>query len=90
LKFQAIVCNSDGDYVTRLELALKNFIRQRVLDLLLDGTLQRPRAVHRIESCIGKPVTRCIRQLYAHIALGEPIMQISKLDIDYQPNVLAV
>ena len=40
------------------ELAVQDALRQRVLDLLLDRALQRPRAVHRIEARLAEQVAR--------------------------------
>ena len=40
----------DLDRVARREAAGEDLLRQRVLDLLLDRALQRPRAVDRVEA----------------------------------------
>ena len=39
----------DHHGLTGAKLARQNFLRQRILDLLLNRTLQRPRAVDRVE-----------------------------------------
>ena len=53
-----VVLDADFDDVTGLELALQDFLRQRVLDLLLDRALERSRAVYRVKPCLGELVAR--------------------------------
>src|SRR5690606_40682893 len=56
-----------------LEAAFQDFLRQRVLDLLLDGAFQRARAVNRVEAGLGELVARRFRQHELHVALGEAV-----------------
>ena len=50
------VADPDADAVARSELSLEDLLRQRILDLLLDGSLQRSRTVHRIEAGLPEAV----------------------------------
>src|SRR5438105_10940120 len=50
------VADPDADAVARSELSLQDLLRQRILDLLLDGSLQRSRTVHRIEAGLSEAV----------------------------------
>ena len=50
------------------ELAGEEFLRQRVLDLLLDRALQRPRAVDRIEARRRDRLQRGVRSPYSRIS----------------------
>jgi len=69
-----VVFHADLDEVAGLELAGQDFLRQRVLDLLLDRTLERPRTIHRIEAGVSQFVARLVGQVDAHVALCQAIV----------------
>ena len=87
LEIEAIIGDTDFDNVTGTEFALQDLLSQRVLYLLLNRPSQRSCAVDRIESGRSKPVARGLRQVDAHVTIGETIVQVSKLNIDNAPNV---
>ncbi len=67
----------------------QNLLRERILDLRLDGALQRPRAVHGIEARLADAVARGIVQPQLNVALGQPLPQPSQLDVDDGADLLA-
>ena len=89
LKFESVIGDTDLDDVSGFELALEDRLRQRVFDLLLDGSLQWPCPINRIKTGIRKSVPRRIRKVNTHVALRQPIAQIPKLDVDDVANMLA-
>jgi hypothetical protein len=46
----------------------------RVLDALLDGALERPRAEHRVEADLGQFGQRLGRHLQLHLQLLQPCL----------------
>src|SRR5438105_14439869 len=48
------VADPDADAVARSELSLEDLLRQRILDLLLDGPLERSGAIHRIQAGLSE------------------------------------
>src|SRR3972149_5888023 len=66
--------------VLRGELAFEDLARERILDRGLDGALQRPRAVHWIESCPGRLGERGVGDVQTDIELPQPLLQITQLD----------
>src|SRR5258708_34139560 len=77
-----------GDHaVARDEVAFENALRQRILDLRLDGTLQRPGAVPRIEARLADLVARIIVEPKRYIALRQALSQASQLNIDNGSNL---
>ena len=63
--------DADLDDIARLEFALQDFLRKRILDLLLNCAFQRPRPIHRIEAGIGEFVPCRLREMNANIAIGK-------------------
>src|SRR5690606_17842711 len=60
----------DADRVAGPEIAAQDPLRERVLELLLDRPLQRPRAVDRVVARLGEPVERRLVELEPDIALA--------------------
>src|ERR1700740_309702 len=79
---------ADADPVARHEFALQDTRRERVLDLLLDGALQRPRAVHRIEAGLAEQVARAVIERELDVALGQALAQVEQLDVDDGADLL--
>src|SRR6478736_8759412 len=57
---ELLVARGDADAIARDELALQDLLGERILDLLLDGALERPRPVHRIEARLAEKIARGI------------------------------
>src|SRR5215468_6585009 len=66
------VARGGADAIARDELALQDLLRERILDLLLDGALERPRPVHRIEAGLADQVARAVLEHQVHVALLQP------------------
>src|SRR5438067_5295030 len=64
------------------ELPLEHVHRQRLHQILLDGPLERARAVDGIEPCPGDLSRGLGRQLERHLALGQALAQTTQLDLD--------
>src|ERR1700734_3296061 len=65
-----------GDHpVAGDEIPAQNLLRQRILDLRLNGALQRPRSVHRVEARFADLVARLIVQAQRDVALRQPLPQ---------------
>jgi hypothetical protein len=58
----------DMDRVSRREFSGEDFLRQRILDLLLDGTLEGPRTVDRIETGLRNSQGRAYADLISSLA----------------------
>ena len=54
--------------------------RQRVLDLRLDGPLQRSCAIHRIKAGFSNDLQRSIADFEFHLHLGQTFFEILQLD----------
>ena len=62
---QAVGAGGDLHQIAVADLAGENFLRQRILHLLLDDALQRPRAVGRVVALLGQPFARRSRRARA-------------------------
>src|SRR5690349_17396228 len=78
------------DRVAGGEVAAQDPLRERVLELLLDRALERPRAVDRVESRLREPVARFRREYERDVAILEPLVQVLELDVDDLADVLGV
>src|SRR5439155_7028760 len=85
---QLAVAHTDADAVARGELSLQDLTSQRILDLLLDGPLQRSRTVHRIETGLSAAVAGGVIQRQVHVALDEALAQVEELDVDDGADLL--
>src|SRR5207247_6970750 len=70
----------DMNRVAGGEIAGEDLPSQRILDLLLDCALERPRAIDRIESDLGDGVERFERNIESDVELGKPRLEASELD----------
>src|SRR5205823_9062571 len=82
------VADPDADAVARSELSLEDLLRQRILDLLLDGPLQRSRTVHRIETGLSEAVAGGIIERQVHVALDQALAEVEELDVDDGADLL--
>src|SRR5437763_5990022 len=82
------VADPDADAVARSELSLQDLLRQRILDLLLDGPLERSGAIHRIEAGLSEAVAGGIIEHQVHVALGQALAEVQELDVDDRTDLL--
>src|SRR5213082_1900027 len=82
------VANPDADAVARSELSLEDLLRQRILDLLLDGPLERSGAIHGIEAGLSEAVAGGIIEHQVHVALGQALAEVQELDVDDRTDLL--
>src|SRR5882757_7472923 len=75
--------------IARDEIPAQDALRQRILDLRLDGALQRTRPIHRVESRLADPVARVIVEEELNIALRQPLPQAPQLDVHDGTNLFA-
>src|SRR5215213_9477574 len=59
------------DDLTSGQLAVEDLLRQRVLDLALDGPAQRPGTQHRVEPAGGEQLLRRRRDLERHVLVRQ-------------------
>ena len=79
LEYQGVLFELGDHPIPRDEIAAQNLLRQRVLDLRLNGALQGPRTVHRVEARLADLVACVIVQAQSDIALRQSRPQPSKL-----------
>ena len=72
------------------EAPFEQQLRQRVLDALLDGALERPRSEHRIEPHLGQFGQGGGRHLQRQVHLGQPRLQQLQLDAGNRLDVRGV
>src|SRR5713226_5228081 len=80
LELHRAVAVFDSDQVLRREPAFENPLRERILDGLLDGALERPRAVDRIEAGLCELGERVFGDFELHLELRQPLLEIAQLD----------
>src|SRR5439155_22372140 len=79
----------DLDRVAVVDLAGQELHRQGVLDLALDQALQGTGPERRVESLVGEPHARRIRQGERELATGQSRLQHLKLDLDDLRDLVA-
>src|ERR1700690_1022743 len=78
-----------GDHpVAGGELSPENLLRERILDLRLDGTLQRPCSVHGVEARLADPVARRLGEPQLNVALRKALPQTAELNVHDGANLL--
>src|SRR5687768_2578905 len=87
-ELEAVAIGMSLDAISRQELARENGLRQRVFHLLLDGALERPRAVHRVVSRFAQPIERRIVEHEREIAIEQAAFQVHELDVDDGADLL--
>src|SRR5437763_3892451 len=78
----AVGSDVDDDVVAVDELALQHAHRQRLDQVLLDGPLERPRAVDGVEALASHQLLGRLSELQRDLALGESRPQRPQLDLD--------
>src|ERR1700687_2908469 len=78
----------DDDRVSVGEHALEKPNGERLNELLLDHSLQRPRAVRRVEASPRQLLLCGRRQLETHLALVKPFAEAAQLDLDNALDLL--
>src|ERR1700682_158270 len=71
LEYQGVLFELGDHPIPRDEIAAQNLLRQRVLDLRLNGALQGPRTVYRVEARLADLVACVIVQAQSGIALRQ-------------------
>src|SRR5579864_8594470 len=71
LEYQRVLFELGDHPITRDEITPQNLLCQRILDLRLDGPLQRPRTVHRVETRFADLVACLIVQTQRDVALRQ-------------------
>ena len=84
----SVDCNSDASAIG--ELAKKDLIRQRLLDLFVNQPRHRPCTVARIKSILRKPLSRRFVESYDHAFLGKLAIQLVDKFVDDQFDDLDV
>ena len=77
LPFACALMRSPGQ-----ELAREDRLRQRVFHLLLDGALERPRAVHRVVARLAQAIERRVIERELEIAVEQSRLSCAELDVD--------
>src|SRR5262245_54399206 len=85
---ERVALDDDADHVAGTEIAAQDTLCERILQLLLDRALQRPRPVDGIEARLREAVARSGIELEADLALAQASLQVLELDIDDLANVL--
>src|SRR5690606_11423281 len=74
--------------LTRTEIAVEDLLRQRVLQLALDRTAQRPRAHDRVVAAVGEQLLGVGRDLQPHVAVLQPLGHLSQHQVDDLDDLL--
>src|SRR6187402_2486525 len=82
LEFERAVVSGSTDTVAWQEFAREDRLRQGVFHLLLDGTLERPRTVHRVVTRLAQQVERRVIERELEVAFNESLLQLPELDVD--------
>src|SRR6185503_7200208 len=85
---ERVTLGDDADDVAGAEIAAQDTLRERILQLLLNRALQRPRPVDGVEAGLREPIARGGIERKLDLAVGEPPLQILELDIDDLAAVL--
>src|SRR6185503_7937852 len=85
---ERVTLGDDADDVAGAEIAAQDTLRERILQLLLNRALQRPRPVDGVEAGLREPIARRGIQRELDLAFGEPPLQILELDVDDLADVL--
>src|ERR1700733_7567215 len=85
---QPAVPDGDPEGCPGREGAAQDVRRQRILNLLLDGPLQRPGAVNRVETRLAQQVARTVFEHDVQIAFLQTLAQVHQLDVDDLADLL--
>src|SRR5262245_44210627 len=80
LEVQLAVDHADAHRGAGAEVAAQDELRQRILDLLLDRTLEGPCAIHRIVARLADQVARLVIEDELDVAIKQPLAQVTELD----------
>src|ERR1700677_2397788 len=70
---QRVALDFGDDAIAGDEVALEDPLRQRIFDLRLNGALQRPGAIHRVEARLADLVARVIVEPKGDVALRQAL-----------------
>src|SRR5262245_27192732 len=77
---ERVALDDDVDHVAGAEIAAQDTLCERILQLLLNRTLQRPRPVDGIETCLREAIARGGIEHETDLALAQATLQILELD----------
>src|SRR5216117_2009356 len=77
---QALLVGSDVhlDLVALCEISDEDLLRQRVLDVLLNGALEGPRAVVLIVAVIDQEIRRRLREAQRQLFLAQALLHVAR------------
>src|SRR5882724_7204301 len=84
------VAEVDRNHVLRTDPAFQQQRRDRILDLLLNGALERTRAEYRIKTNLGDLRQRRFADLEPHVLCRQALLQALKLDPRNRLDVLRI
>jgi hypothetical protein len=70
------------DDLTGGQLAVEDLLRQRVLDLALDGPAQRPGTQHRVEPAVRQQLLGVLRDLQRHVLVRQLALHAGDHEVD--------
>src|SRR5688572_25721591 len=88
IELEAVVGDFDHNFVPRGEATLEQFLGQRILEVTLDRSLERPRAVLVVEPLLGEELLRPVGQDEFESAILEPADDVAEEDVDDRLDVL--
>ena len=86
---QRIAFASDLDRRSGLEALSNDFFRQRVFQIALDHTPQRPRPEDRVKASLHEKFLRRIIQLHDDVLLAQPLLYVVDFQLDNLHQVVA-
>src|SRR5262245_54389669 len=88
-KDHLVAIRIDFNSIAFSKIALENFDGQRILDQSLDRSFQRPRAVNRVITLVGKQCFGLIGNIKDHFSARQVLTQPPELDLDNRLDFLA-
>src|SRR5687767_12131776 len=73
---ERVSLDDDADHVAGAEIAAQDTLCERILQLLLNRTLQRPRSIDGIETRLRETIARRRIEHETDLALAEPALEI--------------
>src|SRR5215475_13594768 len=88
-KEHLVTIRIDFDTIAFSKISLENFDGQRILDQSLDRSFQRPRAINRVITLVGKQCFGPIGNIKDHFSARQVLTQPPELDLDNRLDFLA-
>src|ERR1700694_1742820 len=87
--FAVPVVDIDGDQLAGSNLLEEDLLRERVLDLALDGAPQRTRTQHRVETALVQQGLGLVAQLHGHVLALELLFHPGDHQVDHPDDLVA-